>query len=90
MDAADLGQPPGHIAVLDPEQIAGVSFSTHQMPLSVLLDYLKTSFDFTAIVLAIQPAQMHFEQPVTPAIRRAARRLATALGGALDRIQPNI
>ena len=61
MDAADLGQPPGHIAVLDPEQIAGVSFSTHQMPLSVLLDYLKTSFDFTATVLAIARLDLIFK-----------------------------
>jgi hydrogenase 3 maturation protease len=81
VDAAELGQPPGTIAVLEPEQIAGVSFSTHQLPLSVLLDYLKTSFAFEAIVIAIQPAHLAYDQPVTPAVRRAARRLAAALAG---------
>ncbi|MCX7006476.1 MAG: hydrogenase maturation protease [Kiritimatiellaeota bacterium] len=85
VDAADLGRPPGTIAVLEPEQIAGVSFSTHQMPLSVLLDYLKTSFAFAAIVVAIQPAQLTYDQPVTPAVRRAARRLAAALAATLHR-----
>ena len=79
VDAADLGQPPGAIVVLEPEQIAGVSFSTHQMPLSVMLEYLKTSMAFEAVVIAIQPAQLGYDQPVTPVVRRAARRLAAAL-----------
>ncbi len=84
VDAADLGQAPGTVVVLEPGQIAGVSFSTHQLPLSVLLDYLKTSIDFEAVVIAIQPAQLHFGQPVTPSVRRAARRLATALAGCVQ------
>ncbi len=79
VDAADLGQAPGTIAVLEPQQIAGVSFSTHQMPLSVLLEYLQSSFAFEAVVVAIQPAHLTFDQPVTPSVRRAARRLAAAL-----------
>jgi hydrogenase 3 maturation protease len=83
VDAADLGQKPGHIQLLEPEQIGGVSFSTHQMPLSVLLDYLKTSFEFKAVVLTIQPMQMDYDRPVTPAVRSAARRLAAALANAM-------
>lgn len=83
VDAADLQRIPGSIAVLEPEQIAGVSFSTHQMPLNVLLDYLKTFFSFEAIVVAIQPAQLIYDQPITPSVRRAACRLATALATCL-------
>lgn len=83
VDAADLGQPPGAIVVLEPEQIAGVSFSTHQMPLSVMLEYLRTSMAFEAVVIAIQPVQLAYDRPVTPVVRRAARRLAAALADAI-------
>lgn len=83
VDAADLGQKSGTIQLLEPEQIGGVSFSTHQMPLSVMLDYLKTSFTFEPIVLTIQPAHLEMGRPVTPAVRRAARTLAATLAAML-------
>ena len=83
VDAANLGQKPGAIQLLEPEQIGGVSFSTHQMPLSVMLDYLKTSFVFETIVLTIQPAHLEMNRPMTPAVSRAARRLAAVLAAML-------
>ncbi len=85
VDAADLGQQPGALHLLEPGQIGGVSFSTHQMPLSVMLDYLKTSFAFEAIVLTIQPAHLDLNRPVTPAVRRAARTLAAVLVKACEK-----
>ena len=75
-------QQPGTLRVLEPDQIAGLSFSTHQMPLSVMLDYLKTAFAFDALVIAIQPAHLDYDRPLTPAVRRAARPLAAALAAA--------
>lgn len=83
VDAADMRQPPGHVELLESDQIGGLSFSTHQMPLRMLIDYLKTSITFEAIVIAIQPAHLDYDRAVTPAVRRAAHAIARALATAL-------
>ena len=82
VDAANLNKKPGVIALLEADQIGGISFSTHQMPLRLLIDYLKISISFAALVIAIQPAHLDYDRPVTPAVRHAASHLASALGAA--------
>ncbi len=42
VDCANMGEAPGSIGVFEPSKIAGVSFGTHGLPLSVLADYLRT------------------------------------------------
>ena len=40
IDAAYMGLPVGEAGVIETVDIAGMSFSTHMLPLSVMLDYL--------------------------------------------------
>ena len=76
VDAADLGQKPGTVKLLEPETIGGVSFSTDVLPLSILADYLKRALPCRIIILGIQPGPTGFGLTPSRAISQAARRLA--------------
>jgi len=63
VDAADLGREPGEVAIFGPEDDLGaLSFSTHRMPIKIMADYLKQSFDCAIIMIGIQPRSLAFGQ----------------------------
>ncbi|MEG1662287.1 MAG: hydrogenase maturation protease, partial [Clostridiales bacterium] len=41
IDAAYMEKPPGTIAIIPAEAIDGMGFSTHMLPMSVMLNYLR-------------------------------------------------
>ncbi|MBU4198893.1 MAG: hydrogenase maturation peptidase HycI [Verrucomicrobia bacterium] len=75
-DAADLGLKPGAVKLIEPEQIAGMPFSTHVLPLKILTDYLTQSLSCRVIVLGIQPGRTDFGRTPSKEIKQAAHRLA--------------
>ena len=77
LDAADLGREAGHIELIDSEAFStNASFSTHSLPLKILVDYLRSFAPFEVIVIGIQPATTEFGQPPTPEVVQAARAVA--------------
>ena len=79
IDAADTSDTPGTISFINPDDIAGISFSTHMMPLKILVDYITADTKCLIAIIGIQPQTLTFGQPVTPAITAAATELATGL-----------
>lgn len=79
VDAADLGQKPGAVKLLEPETIGGVSFSTHVLPLSILADYLKRALPCRIVILGIQPGATGFGLTPSRKISQTARRLARVI-----------
>jgi hydrogenase 3 maturation protease len=55
LDAADMGARPGTIAVIDPDTIKGCFFSTHILPLPVVMDYIEQETGSDVTLLGIQP-----------------------------------
>ena len=55
LDAADMGARPGTIAVIDPEQIQASLVSTHVLPLSVVMEYVRQETGAGVTLLGIQP-----------------------------------
>jgi hydrogenase 3 maturation protease len=84
VDAADLGMKPGTIKLLDPEQIGGITFSTHVLPLKVLTDYLQQSHPCQIVILGIQPGSANFGQSPSPEIKLAAHELAREIRDAAN------
>ena len=76
IDAADLGCAPGSVANIPQAQVAGISFTTHALPMSVMCDYLTHETGAAIVLVGIQPATLKFGDPVTDKVRRAARRVA--------------
>jgi hydrogenase maturation protease len=81
IDAADLGAAPGEIHVL-PLEDTGLGFpSTHGLPLKLVL----RAYDVRAegYLLAIQPAQLKVDAPLSPAVRTAGERVVSWLAATL-------
>ncbi|MFA5114781.1 MAG: hydrogenase maturation peptidase HycI [Candidatus Omnitrophota bacterium] len=79
IDAAELGKRPGSVRLLSEKEIAGVTFSTHRMPLAVLADYLRQSLDCRVIVIGIQPKSVSFGNNLSVPVRKSISALAGLL-----------
>lgn len=55
LDAAEMGAPPGTIAIVDPGMISAGTFSTHAIPLTVFMEYLEKDAGAAVTFLGIQP-----------------------------------
>lgn len=55
VDAAQMNLPVGEIRVLDTTDINGLSFSTHMLPLPVMLNYLRLEANCEVVCIGIQP-----------------------------------
>jgi hydrogenase 3 maturation protease len=85
IDAAEAGHKPGHLSLIEVSAIgSGGALSTHNLPISVLTDYLQKDTGCQVLVLGIQPASIHFGAEPTAAVLAAAERLAAALAAALS------
>ncbi len=71
--------PPGTITGIAPEKAAGISFTTHALPMSVLCDYLTRETGAVTVLLGIQPASLKFGDPVSEEVRQAAQEVAQEL-----------
>lgn len=76
IDAAHLEEEPGTIGIVDPKDIGGIDFSTHTLPLPVLVDYLKQESGCQVSVLGIQPQNTRMFAPVCPQVVNAVDELA--------------
>lgn len=69
--------------------IAGTSFSTHILPLTVMLRYVRESMDCRIIVLGIPIASATFGARPSIQVRARAKRVAQAIGQAVGCSSPS-
>ncbi len=79
VDCADMGIKPGEAIILDPDEAGGISFSTHRMPLSIMIRYLRIFIDCEMILIGIQPRSLKFGSGLS----REAEEAVSCLTGAL-------
>ena len=79
IDAADMGLPTGAVALIDPCEVGGVSFSTHMLPLKIMLEYLKREIGCKIYILGIQGACLDFGAELSPEVRSAVHEVTNAL-----------
>ena len=75
IDAADLENEPGTITFLPWDQTTGFSASTHTLPPYVMAEYLTTAIDCQVFIIGIQPQQVEFITPPSPAIENAVKEI---------------
>jgi hydrogenase 3 maturation protease len=71
-DAAEMDQAPGYITTIQPAEIGGVSFSTHMLPLKILVEYLTATIGCEVMVVGVQPKSLDFAMPVSAEVTTAA------------------
>jgi len=69
VDAADLGAEPGSTLLLSLDDEESVNFSSHGLPLGLMLAPYKDSVEI--ILIAIQPASLELGRPLSEPVARA-------------------
>jgi hydrogenase 3 maturation protease len=80
-DAADISLPPGEWREINPEDINGISFSTHTLPMGIITEYLQQATAAAISIIGIQPGNLDFGRPPTEALKRGVRGLSRQLYG---------
>jgi hydrogenase 3 maturation protease len=79
IDAADFGQSPGTVKLIEKDSIGGLTFSTHSMPLSMVISYLETYVEAEIMVCGIQPQHTDFGADLSQPAKRARKEIVTAV-----------
>jgi len=86
VDAAAMGLAPGEFRIIPRHKIADVSIGTHQLPLSLLIDFLSDAAG-RIVLIGIQPDRVVSGEEISLRVREGADRLVHVLSsGELCRI----
>jgi hydrogenase 3 maturation protease len=86
IDSADAGKPAGTVFAIAPEEAGGISFSTHQLPLRLMIEYLRETITCAVSIIGIQPKSLTFGGPVSKEVDRAVERVAADLEASIERV----
>ncbi len=75
VDSAQLNEKPGTVKLVSPTKIGGIAFSTHTLPLTFLIRYLKEVSRAKIVLLAIQPKNIDFGSELTPELKDTLNKL---------------
>jgi hydrogenase 3 maturation protease len=81
LDAAEMGDPPGTVRWIEPQEIGDGSAATHTFPMGGFAGYLCAELGCRVAVLGIQPKHMEFDEPVSAEVRRAIGVIADRIAG---------
>jgi hydrogenase 3 maturation protease len=79
LDAANFGGNPGDLAILEMDDVAGCCISTHALPLNLFFNYIQQNCRADIFAIGIQPAQIGFGDPISPAITESINAVASLL-----------
>jgi hydrogenase 3 maturation protease len=79
IDAADFVAKPGFCKFLSIDEVGGVSFSTHQLPMKVITDYIVHSCSCDVAIIGIQPGSLEFDGQVTAGVLKSVEDVAGML-----------
>ena len=84
IDSVDLDSAPGSVALLDKDQVAGYWPSTHRVPLSLLMNYLERETHARIFLIAIQPRQTAFLQPMSAEVSSGVEGVVDVLNDVFE------
>ena len=85
-DAADMGLPGGTIRKMSLDDTGNISFSSHGIPLSLILEPFRKEIEIA--VIAVQPLERGFGEELSAAAAEAVRRLSQILrSGRFDELE---
>jgi hydrogenase 3 maturation protease len=84
IDSVDLDSAPGSIALLDKDQMADYWPSTHRVPICLLMNYLERETNGRMFLIAIQPRQTVFLEPMSVEVYSSVARIADVLNSVLE------
>ena len=79
IDAVEMKSNPGHIRLVQREEIADYSISTHAMPLSFMIKYLESFTNARMLLIGIQPKNMEMNNPISEEVQESIEKLTGIL-----------
>jgi hydrogenase 3 maturation protease len=79
LDAAEMGAPPGTVAVVEPERIHASLLSTHVLPLSLVMEFLEKDVNTRVTLIGIEPDIHSRENEPTPMEQEGLKRLLSSV-----------
>lgn len=76
VDSVDTDQKPGFILLINPEEVGGVSFSTHMLPVKMMVDYLIASLKCEIIIIGIQPKVLLFGETISKEVKKSTKQVS--------------
>lgn len=86
IDAAELGQKPGDIFDIRPEDVGGPTFCSHMLPLKIMIDYLVHETGAAVTLLGIQYKNIDFDTDMTPDIKDTVDEVCKVLKNVIDKL----
>lgn len=83
VDAAYMGLSPGETGLVPAADIGGVSFSTHMLPLPIMLEYLRSEMSLAVVFIGIQPFCTEQGFAMGDAVKQGTERLVELFAGYL-------
>jgi len=84
IDAALMHQTPGTLRVVESDEISETGFSTHALPLTIIIKYIKTYIDTQILIIGIEPTDLTFGEPLSGIIKEKAEEFSKVLINELD------
>ena len=91
VDAADMKIQPGEMRIIPQAQMESAAFSTHMLPLSIVVSYLQKAMPSEIWVIGIQPER--FDGTISPAVLHSGKKLISMLAAGnwqtINRFRPD-
>jgi hydrogenase 3 maturation protease len=79
IDSVDTDQKPGFILLVNPEEVGGVSFSSHMLPVKMIVDYLLESLKCEIIIIGIQPKTLMFGETISKEVKKSIKQISDVI-----------
>lgn len=79
IDAAEMGEKPGTVKLIPNDKVGGVSFSTHILPIAVMINYLRQSITFESIIIGIEPKDFEFGKEMSQDVKTSVEDLTNII-----------
>jgi len=68
VDAALMGEEVATIKIINPDDIITTGFSTHSLPMSIIVKYIRHNIDTDILIVGIEPEQLDLGAPLSKTI----------------------
>lgn len=89
VDAVQLQEDPGTMAVIEIDELAGISNSTHRLSLALFMKYVREETKADVFLVGVQPRTLELGQGITPHVQESLEdlvRVFTAILGKDEQI----
>ena len=79
IDAVEMDMNPGEIKLIQSNEIANYSISTHAMPISFMIKYIESFTDAKILLIGVQPKNIDLSNQVSNEVKNGVEELSRIL-----------